>query len=155
MGSPLSPVIANFHMEDFDTKAISLATHKPTCWCRYVDDTFVIWPHGKEKLTEFLNHRNGIHNNIQFTMEIADGHLQFLDIDIYRKVDGSLGHRVYRKSTHTNLYLHQECHHHPAHKHPVPSSLVHRATALCDQESLTQELNFLTQVFKQTGYSHQ
>ena len=32
MGSPLSPVIANFCMEDFETKAISLATHKPTCW---------------------------------------------------------------------------------------------------------------------------
>ena len=40
-------------------------------------------------------------------------------------------------------------------KHSVLSSLVHRATALCDQESLTQELTFLTQVFKQNGYSHQ
>ena len=27
MGSPLSPVIANFYMEDFETKAINLATH--------------------------------------------------------------------------------------------------------------------------------
>jgi len=62
---------------------------------------------------------------------------------------------VYRKPTHTNLYLHQKSHHHPAHKHSVFSSLVHRATALCDQESLTQELTLLTQVFKQNGYSHQ
>jgi len=86
MGSPLSPVIANFYMEDFETRAIKQATHKPACWYRYVDDTFVIWPHGKEKVTEFLNHLNGMHNNIQFTMEIEDeGHLPFLDIDIYRK----------------------------------------------------------------------
>jgi len=56
-------VIANFYMEDFEKKAIKQATHKPACWYRYVDDIFIIWPHGKEKLTDFLNHLNGIHNN--------------------------------------------------------------------------------------------
>ena len=50
MGFPLSPVIANFYMEDFEMKAIEKATHKPACWYRYVDDTFIIWPHGLEKL---------------------------------------------------------------------------------------------------------
>jgi len=153
MGSPLSPVIANFYMEDFERKATEKATHKPACWYRYVDDTFVIWPHGKEKLMDFLKHLNGI-NNIQFTMEIERGHLPFLDIDIY-KIDGSLGHKVYRKTTHTNFYLHQRSHHHPANKHSVLSSLVHRAKALCDQESLAPELTFLTNVFKQNGYSQQ
>jgi hypothetical protein len=44
MGSPLSPVIANFFREDFEKKAIEQATHKPVCWFRCVDDTFVIWP---------------------------------------------------------------------------------------------------------------
>jgi len=68
MGSPLSPVIANFFMEYFVKKALAQATQKPACWFRYVDDTFVIWPHGKEKLTEFLNHLKGIHTNIQFSM---------------------------------------------------------------------------------------
>ena len=48
MGSPLSPVITNFYMEDFEMKAIKKATYKPACWYRYVDDNFVIWPHGKE-----------------------------------------------------------------------------------------------------------
>jgi hypothetical protein len=69
MGSPLSLVIANFFMEDFENKAIEQATQKPVCWFRYVDDPFVIWPHGQEKLTEFLNHLIGLHNKIQFTME--------------------------------------------------------------------------------------
>ena len=70
-------------------------------------------------------------------------------------MDGSLGHKVYRKPTHTNLYLHQKSHHHPANKHSVLSSLVHRAKALSDQDSLAPELTFLTNVFKQNGYSHQ
>jgi hypothetical protein len=120
-----------------------------------VDDTFAIWPHGKEKLKDFLNHLNGFNNNIQFTMEVEeDGHLPFLDIDVYRKRDGSLRHKVYRKHTHTILYLHQTSHHHPANKHSVLSSLVHRAKALCNQESLAPELTLLTNVFKQNGYSH-
>jgi hypothetical protein len=38
---------------------------------------------------EFLKHLNGIHNSIQFTMEIERGHLPFLDIYIYRKINGS------------------------------------------------------------------
>ena len=105
---------------------------------------------------DFLNHLNGIHSSIQFTMEIEDeGHLPFLDIDTYRKMDGSLGHKVYWKPTHTNLYLHQKSHHHPANKHSVLSSLVHRAKALCDQESLVSEITFLTKVFQQNGYSRQ
>jgi hypothetical protein len=154
-GSPLSPVIANFFVEDFEEKTLNQATLKPPCWYRYVNDTFVIFPHGKDNLTEFLEHLNGLHKNIQFTMEIEDGHIKFLDIDIYRKSDGSLGHKVYRKPTHTNLYLHQLSHHHSANKHFVLSSLTHRARALCDQESLAHELEFLTTVLKNNKYNSQ
>jgi len=31
MSFPLNPVFANFCMEDFETKAIQKATHKPAC----------------------------------------------------------------------------------------------------------------------------
>jgi len=156
LGSPLSPLIANFFMEDFEKKTIEQATHKPVCWFRNVDDTFIIWPHSKEKLAEFLNHLSGTHNKIQFTMEKEEeDHLPFLDADIYRKMVGSLRHKVYQKPTHTNLYLHQNLHHHPASKQSVLASLIHRAKALCDQDSLTQILQYLTTVFKDNGYSPQ
>jgi hypothetical protein len=95
MGSPLSPVIANYFMEYFEEMALESATYKPLCWFPYVDDTFVIWPHGPGKLAEFLDHLNGLHENNKFTMETEkDGHLPFLDIDIYRKPDDSLDHRL-------------------------------------------------------------
>jgi len=69
-------------------------------------------------------------------MEIEEnGHLPFLDIDIHKK-HGSLGHKVHRKPTHINLYLHQLSHHHLANKHSVLSSLIHRACALRDQDFL-------------------
>ena len=93
-------------MVDFEKKATEQVAHKSVCWFRYVDDTFVFWPHGQKKLAEFLNHLNGLHNKIQFTMEKEkEGHLPFLDIGIYRKTDGSLGHKVYQKPTHINLQI--------------------------------------------------
>jgi hypothetical protein len=79
--------------------------------------------------------------------------LPFLDLDIYRRPDGSLGQKVYRKPTHTNLYLNAKSHHHPSNKQAVLSTLIHRARALCDEDSLQAELVFLKDVFKQNGYN--
>jgi len=57
---------------------------------------YVIWSHGTENLERFLNHMNGLHRNIQFTMEIKrESHLPFLDNDIYRRLEGSLSHKIY------------------------------------------------------------
>jgi hypothetical protein len=79
--------------------ALVQMTHKPVCWFRYVDYTFVTWLHGKETLKEFLNHLSGLQNKIQFTMGGGGGggggsgdHLPFLDIGVCRKTEGSLGH---------------------------------------------------------------
>lgn len=83
-GSPLSPVIVNFFMEDLEDRALTQATHKPLCLFRYVD-TFVIWPHETEKLERFFDNLNGLRGNIQFTVQMEkDGHLPFLDIELYR-----------------------------------------------------------------------
>jgi hypothetical protein len=78
-------------------------------------------------------------------------HLPFLDVDIYRRLDGSLGHKVYRKPVHTNLYLNLASHHHPSSKQAVLSTLVHRARAVCDKESLHDELEFLKTTFRENG----
>jgi hypothetical protein len=88
---------------------------------------------------------------IRETMNLLGRH--FLDLDIYRRSDGSLGHKVYRKPTHTNLYLNSKSHHHPSNKQAVLSTLIHRARALCDEDSLRAELVFLKDVFRENGYS--
>jgi hypothetical protein len=61
---------------------------------------------------------------------------------------------VYRKPTHTNLYLNAKSYHHPSNKQAVLSTLIHRARALCDEDSLQAKLVFLKDVFRENGYSY-
>jgi hypothetical protein len=85
MRSPLSLATANFFMEDFEEMALNWAARKFLCWFHYMVDTFVIWPHGPNRLKDFLDHLNSVHWNIQVITKMErDGHLPFLDTDIYR-----------------------------------------------------------------------
>jgi hypothetical protein len=59
-----------------------------------------------------------------------------LDVLVKMKPDGSSGHSVYREPIHTDVYLHEEPENHPAQKSAIRSTLVHRARAICDTESL-------------------
>jgi hypothetical protein len=52
-------------MEHFKEMALEEVNHKPLCWFRYVDGTFIIWPHGSGKLINILDHLNSVHKNIQ------------------------------------------------------------------------------------------
>ncbi|XP_058045388.1 P2Y purinoceptor 1 isoform X3 [Ahaetulla prasina] len=153
MGSPLSPVIANLYMEHFETQALEKSDHKPKLWLRYVDDTFIIWPHGKEKLDNFLTHLNSLHPKIQFTMETeVNNQLPFLDVLVYRKPNGSLGHTIYQKKTHTNRYLHALSHHHPAQINSVVKTLISRTKRLADEQHLKTKLYTLTNVLTSNGF---
>jgi hypothetical protein len=58
MGSQLSPVVDNLYMEKFEKQEIDSYPLKPKLWKRYVDDTHVIWLHGRESLIGFFEHIN-------------------------------------------------------------------------------------------------
>ncbi|KAJ4427431.1 hypothetical protein ANN_25053 [Periplaneta americana] len=154
MGSPLSPMVANFYMESFEDTTLKATTRRPECWFRYVDDTFVVWRHGEPALRDFLNHLNGVHKQIQFTMELeSDGRLPFLDVLVHRKPDGTLGHSVYRKPTHTDRYLHKSSNHHPGQKRAMMKTLIERAQKISEPQHLRQEMAHLRAALSSNGYS--
>ena len=49
MGSPLSPIVVNIYMDNFEIISINTPPLKTKVWKIYVDDTNTIWPHGRDK----------------------------------------------------------------------------------------------------------
>ena len=134
MGSQISPIVANLFMEDFEKKAIESSPHPPCFWRRFVDDTFTII---------YVAHRRSFldHDHIQFTSEDSrpDSSMPFLDILIIPNQDGSLSTTVYRKPTHTDLYLQWDSHHTVSAKYSVVGILHHRAEPICSSPHLLQQ----------------
>ena len=153
MGSPLSPVMANLFMEEFEKKALATSTLKPAFWFRYVDDTLSSWAHGLENLHRFLEHINSLHPSIKFTLEMQkeDKTIPFLDVLSVIQEDGSLGHKVYRKPTHTDRNL-PNSFHHPSIKNSVCKTLINRAKTICEVDNIERELEHLRSVLKMNGH---
>ncbi|XP_030754214.1 uncharacterized protein LOC115881004 [Sitophilus oryzae] len=153
MGSPISPIIANFFMERFEEKALESSVLKPAVWFRYVDDTFVVWKHGRDSLDDFLHHLNSQSPSIKFTMETeVNNQLAFLDVLVKRNGD-LLDHTVYRKPTHTDRYLHKLSNHHPSQKQGIIGTLANRARRICANEHIQEELSHLNKAFLANGYN--
>ena len=98
---------------------------------------------------EFLQHLNTVDPSIQFTVEEAkeDGSIPFLDTIIRPESDGTFTIGVYRKPTHTDLYLPWDSNHNIAAKYSVINTFTHRAHTICSTPELAEkELQHLEQV---------
>ena len=146
MGSPVSTVIANLYMEEFEERAIATATYKPKIWKRYVDDTFTVL--GKDYVDGFLQHLNSQQPTIRFTMEIEkDNTIPFLDTSVSRDSNRLLTTTVYRKPTHTDQYLAYDSHHPQSVKRGIVKCLYDRAKHLTSKPSaISKEKKHLSSV---------
>ena len=153
MGSPISPIVANLFMEDLETTILATSPHPPSLWKRFVDDTFTTIK--KSHKDAFLDHINSIDNNIKFTCEESrdDGSITFLDILIIPKEDGRLNTTVYRKPTHTDLYLQLDSYHSIPSKYSVIGTLYHRAKTIWSSiQHLQKEEQHLATALKRCKY---
>ena len=98
-------------------------------WKRYLDDCFIFWTQGKEKLHTFHNLLNNLHESIKFTMEYNENELPFLDVLIIKKGD-EITTDIFCKETDTHQYLDfKSCH--PAHtKRNIPFNLARRICSI-------------------------
>ena len=140
MGSPISPLIANIFMEEFEVQALSSFPHPPSLWLRFLDDTFVI--NRAEHSQDLLQHINSQDPHIQFTVEqTQQDSLPFLDTLVTIQPDNTFSTTVYRKPTPTDQYLHWDSNHHITAKQSVFNALAHRAKTV--SSSLDKELEHI------------
>ena len=83
---------------------------KPLVWWRYIDDIFMIWQHGEDKLKKFLKILNSCYPTIRFTAEYSLDKGNFLDVEVIRRGNKLLTD-LYIKLTDTHQYLEfSSCH---------------------------------------------
>ncbi len=108
-----------------------------------------------DKVSELHDHINGIEDSITFTKEPAtgDGSVPFLDTKCIPQPDGTIHTVVYRKPTHTDLYVQWDSNHPLSAKVSVVSSLYHRASTVCrNEQDLKSEYDYLEKVLSYNGY---
>ena len=79
MGTGVAPNYANLFMDRFEANALNNWPDKPLVWLRIIDDIFLVWTHGENKLLEFIHYLNSIHPTIKFTQEYTPHRINFLD----------------------------------------------------------------------------
>ena len=128
----MAPSYAIIFMHSIEERILKGTEYQPQKWLRFIDDVFIIWSHGKEKLEEFLTYINEVHETIKFTAEYSLREVAFLDTLVY-KLNGKLATKVYHKKTDEKMYLHYRSAHPKSHKDVVPYSLFIRCKRICTE----------------------
>ncbi|CAF4600906.1 unnamed protein product [Rotaria sp. Silwood2] len=153
MGNPLAPIIADLWMQKIEEKLNRFSTNKPMIWLRYVDDIFCIFTIPKEKINEFHKRINKWHRNLHFTVEFeVENSIPFLDVRVTHTED-KLVTSMYRKPTHTGLYLLWDSNQSRRYKLGLIKTLVIRIYRLCStKEIINNELDLLRKTLTNNGY---
>ncbi|XP_018373120.1 PREDICTED: uncharacterized protein LOC108767647 [Trachymyrmex cornetzi] len=129
MGSPLSPIVADLVMQKLEKVALSSYNNEVLFYYRYVDDLLAAVP--KDKINDFQNSFNTFHPRLQFTLEVGDDSINFLDVTIMVNVD-RFSFNWYRKPTFSGRYLNYLSNHPESQKRGIIFNLVDRAIFLSD-----------------------
>ena len=135
MGTGVAPNYTNLFMDRFETKALENWPLRLLLWLRLIDDTFMIWTHGEDNLTEFITYLNSQHPTIKFTHEVSEFSIDFLDTTVKLNENRKLYTTLYKKPTDTHLYLHYtSCHNAPC-KTKGPYGQFLRLRMICTYET--------------------
>ena len=89
MGSPISPSLTDFVMQDLETDIFKRIDFDIPVYFRYVDDTFLLIP--KDKIHYILTMFNPYHKRLQFTYELEINNcLHFLNILVIKNSDSNI-----------------------------------------------------------------
>ena len=134
MGIKMTPAYVNIFMDAIETSFLSSSPLKPSIYYRYIDDIFLIWPHGNDSLTHFLEHANNIHQKIKFTHERSKTTLPFLDVSV-QIAQNKIFTTLHKKPTDSHSYLHyNSCH--PVHiKNSIIYSQFLRYKRICTRNT--------------------
>ena len=82
-------------MDDAETELFKTQERAPLILCRYIDDIFFIWTHGKDHLETFLQKPNSFIPDFKYTYESNEKEIPFLDFKVKLK-EGKINRSLYQ-----------------------------------------------------------
>ena len=149
MGSPLSPIIADLVLQDLETVVLGTFDFHVPFYFRYVDDIALAIP--SDKVNFILESFNAFHPRLQFTIEIGNNILNFLDTTIILN-DGSVEFDWYHKPTFSGRYLNFNSWHPVSQKRGVVIGLVDRAFLLSHPKFHEKNLELIVNILLDNDY---
>ncbi|XP_055534819.1 uncharacterized protein LOC129724165 [Wyeomyia smithii] len=151
MGNPLSPFLCELFMAHLENK-LNEKDCLPDRWWRYVDEFFCILQQGD--LESFLGILNGLHKNIQFTLEIEQNNrLPFLDVVVVNN-SNHFEFEIFRKPTYTKRVIPNTSNHSSQHKMASFHHMIHRMESLpLSNEGKKNEMEYIFDIGEQNGYN--
>lgn len=108
MGSPCSPSLATIGIHPLELAFLKKAKNI-IAFYRYLDDILLISSGSREDVEQNIKDLNQLHPSLQFTAEISDTGIDFLDIHIYKgnsfHETGKLDTRIFTKPCDTFQYI--------------------------------------------------
>lgn len=151
IGDPFSPIAVDFAMEELTEECLRELGFDPTYCVKYVDDFFLIIP--AEEVENTLTIFNNYNSKIQFTIEVEDkGTIPFLDIKIFRKIDGTLVTEWYSKPMSSNRMLNFKSSHKLSQKINVAYQTIKRICDLTTAYPPDNNYNLIKGMLRKNGY---
>ena len=152
MGARMYVKYANIYMGRKWEITLARTTDKPYFYVRLIDDIFMVWTHGEEKLIQFHQEIDNLDKNIQYELNYDCNQITFLDT-IVIVTDYTMHTINYTKPTNKQVYLHATSNHPPHCKKSLPYSQalrLRRNTTL--DEDMDTQINKLLIAFQNKGY---
>ena len=130
IGTKMAPPYAILFMSELEETFLASSPLKPFVWWRYIDDIFMIWQHGEEKLKDFLKELNNCHPTIKFRSNYSQEKIDFLDVQVIRS-GNQLITDLFVKPADTHQYLHASSCHVYHSKRAIPYSQTLRLNRIC------------------------
>ena len=150
MGAIISPILAQYVMDDFLDQCISkLSFEMPFCK-KYVDDIICSVP--KTAIQEVLTVFNSLHTKIQFTIEEENEcSVPFLDTKVIRE-GTTLRTDWYTKPTYSGRYINYESYHPSSMKNNVIVNMKNKILDISHTSYKQKNLHRFYNIMKQNAY---
>lgn len=133
MGTRVGPNYANIFMGVLEEEFLNSKSLKPLYYKCFIDDVFLIWPHGESNLLTFIDAFNSAHPSISFSSDHSPSTINFLDVNVTVS-EGKLITKLYRKPTDKQQYLNFQSSHVKHCKTGIPYSQAHRFRRICSEK---------------------